>query len=81
MFIEVNKQLSELSREIAGIISEALNAFYQDKFVAANSNRERRRINIRIEERDYFISVQGEGTDIKKYYEEILLIIESEIKI
>lgn len=73
-------QLSEVREKINEILVTTLKAFGCALFhVTTKFNREWFRMDITINEREYQISIQGKGGEIKEYHEKILEIINQEL--
>lgn len=79
---EANILLRELEDEITKRLKGTLEIWKEKEIpVGVSFNKPNYRMNIYIEEREYHISVQGRGTDILKYMDEMLKIITEEIKL
>jgi len=77
--MDANVQLIKVCVEISTILENTLTAFGRSKEVDVDFNREYFRMDVKIEDREYTISVNGRGGDIREYHQKLLEIINKEI--
>ena len=81
MMMNVNADLNALEDEITKRIKGVLETMQEkDRIVACSFEKNNFQMRIYVDKREYTISVQGRGTDINKYLDEMLKIINAEFK-
>lgn len=81
MMMNVIADLNALEDEITKRIKGTLETMQEkDRIVACAFEKQNFQMRIYVDEREYTISVQGRGTDINKYLEEMLKIINAEFE-
>jgi len=82
MMMTANEQFNALETEITRRIKETLSVGWdKERTVGVTFDKHNFQMKIYVDDREYEISVQGRGTDIKKYSDEIIEIIGKESKL
>lgn len=82
MMMTANQEFNALETEITRRIKETLSVGWdKERIVGVSFDKDNFQMKIYVNDREYEIGVQGRGTDINKYSEEIIKIIGTEAKL